>query len=36
MNDLTGIIIVIICAIIVVAFGTWKIGTNNKKIDSYD
>ena len=31
MNDLTGIIIVIICAIIVAAWGACKIGTNNKK-----
>ena len=31
MNDLTGIIIVIIYAIIVAAWGACKIGTNNKK-----
>ena len=34
MNDLTGILIVIICAIIVAAWGAWKIGTN--KINNND
>ena len=36
MSNLGGVLIVITCAIIVAAWGDWKIGTNDKKIDSYD
>ena len=31
MNDLVGVLIVIICAIIVAAWGTWKINIFDKK-----
>jgi hypothetical protein len=31
MNDLVGVLIIITCAIIVAAWGAWKIGTNDKK-----
>ena len=34
MSDLVGVLIVITCAIIVAAWGAWKIGTNNKNRQS--